>query len=156
MAMVSFQASSRLAIPADEFLRAISLRQVNFELAPWVRMTGPASMQDTNIREWPVRQRLFTSWILLFGVLPVDLHWFFLESVDPSKGFHEHSSSVVNRTWLHIRVVEPSPGRGCTVTDSVSFESRVPGLGYIMRPIYRLVFQSRHTRLRRKHGLVVA
>lgn len=150
----SFEVSSTLAIPASRFWEHATVADVNAELAPWVRMTVPSRWRAVPLREWPAGQTLFRSWILLFGVLPVDLHSFFLESIDPARGFEERSSSLTNKRWEHSREVRQQ-GTGCVVSDRVRFESRLPLLGLVLLPVYRAIFRSRHRFLGRKYGVVV-
>jgi hypothetical protein len=123
------------------------MRGVNRELSPLVRMTVPAEWADIPISRWPTGMSLFTSWILLFGVLPVDRHRFSLRGVEADVGFDEVSSSIINRTWRHRRFVT-SRESGVTLRDRVDFTCRVPLLGYLLLPVYRAVFTHRHRVLR--------
>ena len=132
-------------------LATITMEGVNAELSPLVRMTAPEALSRQSIFDWPVQRELFASWILLFGLLPIDRHHFFLESVDPKSGFQERSSSWVNTFWSHTRQVVPL-GSGCQVTDTVEYKSRVPLVDLAFKPAYRLVFWLRHRHLRRVFG----
>ena len=151
MSQVSFTRSCDLPIDAGVFLSRFTIDQVNAELRPLVRMTAPAEWIDRPIIEWPEKQQLFTSWILLFGALPIDRHAFCLRSVVPGKGFYEDSSSTMNRYWRHQRWVTPVEG-GCRVTDRVEYASRLPLWGLLLKPIYELVFRQRHRNLGRAYG----
>jgi hypothetical protein len=146
MGQVSFTRSSELQVDAGVFLSHFTLDQVNAELHPLVRMTAPDEWSGRPIVEWPANQPLFTSWILLFGVLPIDRHAFCLRSVSPAEGFDEDSSSTMNRYWRHQRRVTPIEG-GCRVTDRVEYESRLPLWGSLLKPVYELVFRHRHRNL---------
>jgi hypothetical protein len=96
-----------------------------------------------------VGERLCRSWILLFGVLPVDYDDITVVELDPPHGFLERSPMLSNRLWEHRRTIEPAgPGR-CTVTDAIRWEPRVP---LPVAPVYRAVFALRHRRLRRHFG----
>ena len=150
--MPHFEIHSDLPIDADAFLGAFDLRAVNYELGPLVRMTAPAAWRERPIVDWPSGERLFVSWILLFGFLPIDRHVFGLEEVWPERGFSEVSTSTSQRSWRHVREVVALPdGRGCRVTDRIDFQPRLP-LGAAVLPIYRAVFAWRHRRLRRRFG----
>ena len=151
MGQVSFTRSSDLPIDAGVFLSRFTIDEVNAELTPLVRMSAPAEWIGRPIVEWPEKQRLFTSWILLFGVLPIDRHAFCLRSVEPAEGFFEDSSSTMNRYWRHRRRVTPIEG-GCRVTDRVEYESRLPLWGFLLKPVYELVFRQRHRKLRAAYG----
>lgn len=149
--MPSFSFSSDLPIPAEQLLATLTMAGVNAELNPLARMTAPESFSTRNILDWPEQQRLFESWILLFGFLPVDRHIFFFEAIDSSEGFSERSTSLTNEYWRHKRTVAPLRA-GCRVTDTVSFKSRVPLVGVLLKPFYQLVFGHRHRYLRRTFG----
>ncbi len=101
--------------------------------------------------QWPAGTRLFNSWILFLGFLPIDLHFFFLRSITPGVGFEESSSSIMNERWDHTRWVTPNAD-GCLVTDRVQYQSRLPFVGAVLLPVYRAIFESRHRYLRRTYG----
>ena len=148
---IEFSVSSRLATPAAEvWARAVTWQAVNDELWPF-RMTAPAEWRSREIDTVPCGQPLFDSWVLLFGVLPADLHHFQLESLGPGFRFQEDSSSLINRQWRHQRIVEPD-GEGCVLTDRLEIVPRLALLGFLLAPVYRLVFANRHRKLRRWHG----
>jgi hypothetical protein len=149
--MRSFEIQSDLAIAPAEFWSNVSLESVNWELAPFVRMTAPREWQDRPIPDWEVGRELFSSWILLFGMLPVDRHAFRLRAIGPGLEFHETSSSWTNRQWNHDREIRANQS-GCTVIDRVSYATRLPLLAPLAGSIYRLIFRSRHHRLRKKYG----
>jgi len=149
--MRSFEIKSNLAIEASEFWPNCSLKSVNWELAPLIRMTAPADWQSRPIEGWPVGVELFKSWILLFGVLPVDRHSFCLREIAPGFGFYERSSSWTSREWNHDRTVVAND-HGCTVIDRVAVVSRAALLEPLLMPIYRLIFRHRHRRLRKKYA----
>ena len=149
--MHKFSCASSLELSAEEFIRALTLGGVNRELRPLVRMTAPDEWASRPILDWPEQQALFSSWILFLGILPVDRHSFYLESIKPDRGFSEQSSSTVNSIWLHERKVVAIPS-GCRVTDNVEFQCRLPLAGIILKQIYRLVFLHRHRNLRAMYG----
>jgi ligand-binding SRPBCC domain-containing protein len=146
-----FSISSDLPVAVEDVLATITLSGVNAELWPLVRMTAPAQWANTPLAQWPEQQELFRSWILLFGILPIDLHAFCLQAVLPGRGFVETSSSTVNAQWNHTRTVIPIAG-GCRVTDTVEYQSRIPLLGHVLKPMYQLVFWWRHRRIRARFG----
>lgn len=150
MSSGQFKITSRLAIPADVLLESLNLNSVNAELAPWVRMTAPPDYRDKPISSWPVKTSLFSSWVFLFGFLPIDRHHFYMESVGP-EGFNEASSSWMNRSWKHRRTIT-SVGDQTEVTDELEYLSKLPFLTPLLGIIYRAIFQSRHRYLRRRYG----
>jgi hypothetical protein len=96
--------------------------------------------------------RLGRSWILLFGVLPVDYDDLGLERIDPGRGFLERSTMLSQRLWEHERTIEPLADGGCTVSDRVAWEPRLPLPGRLLRPLFGAFFRHRHRRLRRHFG----
>lgn len=142
-----FRVSSVLAAPADRVLaRALSAEGINDELGPFLRMTVPPGLDDldlTSVRPGPLGR----SWILLFGLLPVDYDEIGLERVD-GRGFLERSTMLSQRLWEHERTIEPAPG-GCLVSDRIAWEPRPPLPGGLLRPLFGAVFRHRHRRLRR-------
>ena len=56
-------------------------------------MTAPAEWRTLPLRRWPERERLFSSWLLLFGLVPIDRHTIHEFRFDEWTGFVEVSSS---------------------------------------------------------------
>lgn len=150
--MRTLRFESRLAAPAREVWAAASTMDgVNRELMPLLRMTHPADappLDDPRVRPGVV---LFSSWLLLGGVIPIDRHTLTLERVLPGEGFDERSHSWLQRVWLHQRRVRPQ-GDGCEVVDALAFEPRVPGTAALVAPIVQSLFEHRHRRLRARFG----
>ena len=146
-----FSIRSELAIAPEDFWAGMSMDAVNAELMPLVRMTAPASWRQCPLPQWKTGEVLFRSVILLFGVLPVDVHSLSLDEVDPQRGFVERSSSWTNRLWEHRRTTTPS-ARGCVVTDEVGVVGRWRWLTRSLMPVYRAVVRHRHRRLRKRFG----
>ncbi len=103
----------------------MSAEGINFEMAPFLRMTVPRGLEALDLAEVEPG-RLGRSWILLFGLLPVDYDDLGLERIEPGRGFLERSTMLSQRLWEHERTIEPRPGGGCTVTDRVAWEPRLP------------------------------
>jgi ligand-binding SRPBCC domain-containing protein len=147
----AIQVSSTLSATASEVWKQVStMRGVNHELMPLVRMTAPAASVSVPFTALPTQRAAFSSWLLLFGILPFDLHRLRLDEVWEG-GFHENSTSLVHRVWRHDRSVKAEE-TGCTVTDVVQFEPRIPLLGYVLLPVVRHIFQHRHRRLKAMFG----
>lgn len=146
--MPGFTFSSTLGLPAaDASAKLLQPATVNAELGPWLRMTMPEPWAGRPLPAWPVGRPLFSSVILLLGVLPLDRHRFRLEATG-AEGFYERSSSLVLRSWRHKRLLRAVPD-GTLVEDRVVFACRLPLLESLLAPIYRAVFRHRHRRLRR-------
>ena len=136
--------SSTLPVsPEDLWPVVFSMQGVNRELGPWVRMTAPPGWELRADRSGEV---LFFSWILLFGLLPVDRHFLRFESVKPGRYFREDSYSWTHHSWRHTRTLE-AVAEGTRLTDEVRFRPRLFFLGYLLRPVYGWVFAHRHRRL---------
>lgn len=136
--------SSILPVDRETLWPAVfSMRGVNRELGPWVRMTVPPGGELRADRPGEV---LFPSWILLVGLLPVDRHFLRFESVEPGRYFREDSWSWTHRYWRHTRTLE-AVGKGVLLTDEVRFRPRLFFLGHLLRPVYGWVFAHRHRRL---------
>lgn len=148
--MIELRFESRLAVSAPVlWARVSTLDGVNEELGPWLSMSYPparASLQD--VTPAPL---LFSSWVRLFGVLPVDRHHLGLERLYPEQGFDERSSSWSQRLWIHRRRLHVIEG-GVRVTDELVFEPRLAAAGAMLKSLVGAVFRHRHRRLRARYG----
>lgn len=136
------------ATPAEVWERVATIEGVNHELLPLARMTVPPEFAGRRLDAagGALGQRLFRSWILLFGVLPVDWDDLTLVRVEPGRGFLESSTMLSQRRWIHERTLEPVPG-GCRVTDRIEFEPRLGLPGGLFLGVFRFFFRHRHRRL---------
>lgn len=148
---MKFEVSSNLKISPDDVDGLLTMKGVNRELSPLIRMTAPSEWSNKPIFEWPTGEVLFSSWILLFGILPVDRHTFFFQSIDRQRGFAEASSSLTNNLWHHRRQINRN-GASCWLMDTVEFQCRLPVTAYVMSPLYRFIFRHRHRVLRSLYG----
>lgn len=148
---MKFEVSSNLKISPEDIDGLLTMKGVNTELNPFIRMTAPSEWSSKPIYEWPTDKVLFASWILLFGILPIDRHTFFFQSIDRQRGFAESSKSLTNKLWQHRRDINRN-GASCQVTDTVEFQCRLPVLAYILAPVYRFIFKHRHRVLRSYFG----
>jgi hypothetical protein len=123
---------------------------VNRELFPLARMTYPPGAERLTAERVRPGARLFRSWILLLGVVPVDYDDLTLVEIAPGR-FQERSRMLTQRLWEHERLVAPSRG-GCTVTDRVRFVPRLAALGPFHLAVFRLAFRLRHRNLARIFG----
>jgi hypothetical protein len=148
---MKFEVSSSLELSPEEVTGLLTMTGVNRELSPFIRMTGPPEWSSKAIFEWPTGKVLFSSWILLFGILPIDRHTFFFQSIDRPRGFAEASSSLINKRWHHRRDIRRD-GVSWRITDTVEFQCRLPLLEYVLGPVYRFIFRHRHQVLRSLYG----
>jgi len=144
--------ASLLHAPRDEVWAAIStVAGINDEFRPLFRMTAPAQVRRDGLAAVQVGRRVCRSWVLLFGLLPVDYDDITLVRLDPPKGFLERSPMLSQRAWEHERTLE-AEAKYCRLTDRVRYEPRLPLPDALLRGLYRFVFRHRHRRLRRRFG----
>jgi ligand-binding SRPBCC domain-containing protein len=143
-----FTVGSRISAPRLRVWdRVSSMEGVNHELAPLIRMTHPPEVADLNPSNVPLGERLFRSWILLFGVIPFDYDDLVLVRVEEGRGFLERSSMLSMSVWEHERTLEDGDEGACIVTDRIRFVPRLPLIGRALRPLLRAFFRHRHRRL---------
>lgn len=148
--------SDLAAEPEALWAAATDPASINRELRPWLRMTWPAHVGRLTPESVPLGQRLCRSWILLWGVLPIDFDDIVVEAIDPPRGFRERSSLLTCRRWWHDRTIEPLPDGGTRVTDAVGFTPRTLVPDWLVRWVVGAIFALRHRNLRRdfgEHGL---
>jgi ligand-binding SRPBCC domain-containing protein len=154
----TFEITSGLAAPAtDVWSAALSEEGINFELAPWMRMTMPRGIgPGTGIGDVPVGEPLGRSWLLLGRLLPIDYDDLCLAERGPGMRFLERSRLGSARAWEHERLVVPMGERTCELTDRVAIELRgllrAIGGGAIAARIIMALFEHRHRRLRQRWG----
>lgn len=132
--------------------RVCTFEGVNDEFGGLLRMTAPRRVREAGLGAVQVGERVCRSWLLLLGVIPIDYDDITLVELDPPRGFLERSSMLSNRVWEHRRTLEPAPGGGTTITDTIRYEPRLPIPHALLRPVYATVFGLRHRRLRRRFG----
>jgi len=148
---------SVVAAPAPAvWAAAVSEEGINYELRPIMRMTMPAALRGRTIDDVPLGEPLGRSWILLFGVIPVDYDDLVLAERDPGRRFLERSTMLSMSLWQHERTVVPL-GAGCKVTDRLTFELRrplrwIPGSSRVAEGIVGRFFAHRHRRLAKHHA----
>jgi ligand-binding SRPBCC domain-containing protein len=143
----AFEVSSVVpAPPAEVWERVTTFEGVNHELMPIARMTCPPDLRRIDPATVPIGQPWFRSWIFLFGVLPFDYDHLRLVAIEPGRSFHEDSTMLTQRRWVHRRDLEAVDG-GTRVRDRIEFEPRVPVVGALLRPVFQAVFRHRHRRL---------
>jgi ligand-binding SRPBCC domain-containing protein len=151
---MEFEVSSVVpATPEAVWARVSTMDGVNHELMPLVRMTYPRRYAGLRLDPdvVPLGERVFRSWILLLGLLPIDWDDLRLVRIERGRGFLESSTMLSQRRWVHERTLAAVHG-GCRVTDRITFEPRLPGLGRVFLPVFRFFFRHRHRRLARYFG----
>lgn len=140
-------ASDLRASPEEVWSHATNMRGVNREFFPLVRMTCPEP-EGRLPSPPPLGQRLFRSWILLFGLLPIDYDDLTFVEFESGRRFLERSAMLSQKQWVHERTLRPT-ATGCRVTDSVRFTPRLRLLGALQLAVFRVAFRWRHRNLRR-------
>ena len=146
-----FAIASRLAAdPAAVWERAMSAEGINAELGPLLKMTVPRGLDSLDLHDLQPGP-LGRSWLLLFGVIPVDYDEIGLERIEPGRGFLERSTMLTQRLWEHERTIA-ADGDGTVLRDRLAWEPRLPLPGPALRPPIAAVFNHRHRQLRRHFG----
>jgi ligand-binding SRPBCC domain-containing protein len=140
------------AEPEAIWERVTSVEGINGELMPIMRMTVPHGLETLDIDQMTPGERVGRSWILLFGLVPVDYDDLSLVRVDRGRGFLENSTMLSQRVWEHERTIEPLGDGTCLVTDRIAWEPRFPLPGALLKPMFRAIFAHRHRRLRKHFG----
>ena len=144
---------SHLPAPADEgWAAATDFAAINDELTPLMRMTAPEEWRTLSIDRVEPGRRLFRSWLLLAGVVPVDYDDLTIVEVGPGHRFLERSRMLSAPVWVHERVVVPTGPHSCRVTDQVQFEARSVVHRAVLRRVVPRLFAHRHQRLRRRYA----
>jgi hypothetical protein len=143
--------SSLGAGPAAVWERAMSAEGINAELGPLLRMTVPRGLDSLDLHGLEPGP-LGRSWLLLFGLIPVDYDDIGLARIEPGRGFLERSTMLSMRLWEHERTIEAGEGGGATIADRLAWEPRLPLPGRLLRPLIAALFRHRHERLRRHFG----
>lgn len=117
---------------------------------PYLRMTYPADRSSLKGHTAiPKGETLFVSTLLLFGFIPIDLHWLRLDRIVDGKAFHENSTTLLNKFWRHNRILTDKSDGLVELTDELEFQPRVPFVGFIVLYIVKIIFRHRHKILRR-------
>jgi ligand-binding SRPBCC domain-containing protein len=124
------------------------MKNVNAELMPYVRMTYPDERSEIAGREIPLNTVLFKSVLLLFGFIPIDLHFLRLEKLDTGNAFYENSYSLQHHYWKHTRTLKEVNGK-TLVRDEVHFAPRISITGYLLLPVCKTIFRNRHKQLQK-------
>lgn len=146
---MSFTFSIQSIVNADKQMlwqHVTQMKNVNYELLPIVRMTYPKDRAALNGADVPLYTPLFASVLLLFCIIPIDLHRLAFDRIDEGNAFYENSTTLTHKYWKHTRALTAVKG-GTLVKDEVTFQPRIGLLGHLFLPIYTQVFAHRHRRL---------
>jgi ligand-binding SRPBCC domain-containing protein len=146
--VLTFRSELR-ASPARAWNWITSVEGISRELWPILKMTVPRHLRTLGDTPVEPGQPLFRSWVLLFGVLPIDRSDLTLLELHDGTGFVEQSPMLSMRLWRHERILEPH-GAGTLLTDTLTFTPRFARA--LTRWFIQTVFTHRHAVLRRELG----
>ena len=145
--------ASELDAPAPAVWDVVgTMPGVNEELGRWLRMSAPRAAKALRIEDAPIGAIMFSSWVLLRGLVPIDRHHLKLVEVSRWRGFVEDSTSWTQRRWEHRRNVEARGDSACVVTDRLTFTPRLRAAGPLLARVVGAVFRHRHRRLCERFG----
>lgn len=149
--MQHFELRTLISAPADDvWQRVTTPAGINDELRPVLRMTTPPSMRGKTIADVEPTVPLGRSWLLLFGILPVDYDVITVAELDPGRRFLERSHLASMRRWEHERSII-ADGDRCSVHDRITFElrggARFPALERLLLRVVLRLFAHRHVRI---------
>ena len=148
-----FERSSVIPAPAARvWERVVSPEGINNEMRPWMTMSMPRSARGMTVDTVPLNVVLGRAWMRLFGVIPIDYDALSIIELEPGRYFHERSTMASMRRWEHQRTLAALDGGSTRVTDRITFEPRVPGIGAILGRVLLAFFGHRHRRLARHFG----
>lgn len=124
------------------------MKNVNEELMPFARMTYPKDRSEIGNNDVPLNQTLFTSYVFLFGFIPIDIQYLKLEKIGFGNAFYENSTTMTHKYWKHTRTLTEQNGK-TLVRDEIYFLPRFAPLGTVLLPIIKRVFKNRHEPLKK-------
>ena len=138
------------APPEDVWAWMVSVRGISRELWPILRMTTPRGLRTISDVHIQPGQRLFRSWLLGLGVLPLGYSDLTLLELTPGEGFVEESPMTSMRLWRHERRVHAGQPGTSRLVDRLTFEPVIaPRLA---GRVVRRLFEHRHAVLRAHFG----
>jgi ligand-binding SRPBCC domain-containing protein len=138
------------ASPETVWARLITPAGINDEFFPYLRMNLPRHLRGQTIDDIPLGTGIGACWLLLFGLLPLDIDFLCLVEHEPGRRFLERSTMLSMQLWQHERRVEPTQ-EGCRIEDRIGYTLRWPFAW--LRPLQRhalpALFAHRQRRLKR-------
>ncbi|MET1078903.1 MAG: hypothetical protein ABWY06_12890 [Pseudomonas sp.] len=124
------------------------------EMRPLLKMTMPAGQHS--LESVTPGAPLFTSWLWLFGLLPMGTSRLTLTRIDPGQGFVEQSPMTSMRFWRHERRIENERSNPPQVllVDELTVEPLLAS--WVTRTFLKVFFTHRHRVLRRRAAQWVA
>ena len=150
--MISMVFESKLSQPKDQIWKWMtSVEGISAELWPLLRMTTPRGVHNLADLNFKSGRRLFRSYLLLFGFLPIDYSDLTLVEFN-SDGFIEQSPMGFIKFWRHERFLEVRESNPSQVflVDKLTFEPLIAQ--NFAKWFTRKLFEHRHVVLRRRFG----
>ena len=124
---ITWHFESRLqASPERVWEWITSIQGISAEMWPYFRMTVPRGLHSLNDLEVEPGERLFRSYVFLFGFLPIDYSDMTLVALDRGRGFVEESPMGSMSLWRHARRISPlADDTGVLLVDELIFSPRV-------------------------------
>ena len=122
-----------------------SLKGLTAEMLPLMRLTAPKGFKT--LSDIYPRKNDFRSWVLLFGILPIDHTDLNLKSLTPLKGFVEESKMASMKYWRHERTLISVSPKQTRVIDELTFEP--VRFAQLSAMTVKMFFQHRHKRLKK-------
>jgi ligand-binding SRPBCC domain-containing protein len=144
---------SQLRAPAAAVWKWItSVEGISAEMWPLMRMTVPQRIKTLTDADVRPGHRLFRSYILLFGILPIDYSDLTLLELTSGRGFIEQSPMGSMRLWRHERQLTTAEGPDSSVmlTDRLTFDPRFARA--VVAWFVGMFFRHRHAVLRKHLG----
>jgi hypothetical protein len=139
-------ASVLAAPPGVVWERASAVRGANDELWPLAKMTFPIRL-DCRTPPEQVVGRHFTSWMLAFGIVPVDRRTVEIEVFEEGR-FRECSTSWLQGRVCHERTAVAADDGWTVLTDTLVLGSHGRLVDALLRTAIAPTFRRRHRRLR--------
>lgn len=112
------------------------------EFQPWLHLSAPDGIESLANLDIVPDQPIFTSWMWLFGVLPIGRSKVTLKELTPGVGFVEESPMTGVRYWRHERRIHANNG-GTLLDDEVTVVP-YPFASLRTRLLVSLLFKHRH------------
>ena len=149
---ITLRFQSELAVSPEQLWQWIASEQgIRREMRPWLRMRFPAGITSLEQVDVEPGKRVFRSWLLVFGFLPVGVSQLTFTEWLPGSGFTEQSPMTGVRSWRHQRIIEPTEGGSKLVDEVTVAPLLLPGL---TRAITSAFFGHRHRRLRQAFSVI--
>ena len=148
MKQVDLTFRSELRAPQDRVWAWItSVEGISRELWPLLKMTAPRNVRS--IQDIPMKpgRPLFRTWVLLFGLLPIDRSDLTLLQLEEGRKFVEQSPMLSMSLWRHERTLEAA-GERTILTDKLTFKPRL--IRTLTAWFIQTVFTHRHAVLRKQ------